>query len=87
MENIEYDRYGRMFYNPEYHKKNGLKWSEEDIKYLIDWYDTIGPEEMSFALERTSKTVQNKVVELRKKGIMRKPIKQTYSRRLINEAV
>ena len=67
---IEYNRYGRMVYNPEFHAKQGTPWSYNDLKYLIDWYDVAGAEEMSFALERTITTVMEKARSLRKKGIM-----------------
>lgn len=59
-----------MNYNPEFHKKHGTSWTLEDLQYLIDWYDIIGVEEMSYALERTIKSVAQKATELRNKGIM-----------------
>ncbi|BDR64442.1 hypothetical protein K144316041_13640 [Clostridium tetani] len=43
-----------------------------DLNYLINWYDIIGPDEMSFALERTIATIMNKVYTLRKKRVMDK---------------
>ena len=67
---IEYDEYGRMNYNPEFHCKNGTPWSFEDINYLIEWYDKTGPEEMSFALDRTIKSIMQYVSKLRKDGLM-----------------
>jgi hypothetical protein len=67
---IKYDSYGRMMYNPEFHANDGKKWTKEDVNYLIDWYEIIGPEELSFALERTIKSVQQKVSELRKKKML-----------------
>jgi hypothetical protein len=69
----EYDDCGRMKYNPLYHGKHGTPWSTEDLQYLINWYDYIGPEEMSFALERTICTINTKVVEFRKQGVMKRP--------------
>lgn len=83
---IEYDKYGRMHYNPEFHSKSGTLWNQEDLQYLIDWYDIAGPEEMAFALERTVKTVQMKVTELRKKGVMVKPSKIIHHKRLKKES-
>ena len=71
VEKVEYDRFGRMKYNPIFHPNNGTPWSEEDLSYLINWYDIIGPTEMSFALERTAMVVAQKVTELRKKGVMK----------------
>ena len=85
MVKIEYDRFGRMMYNPEFHSKNGTPWSKEDIEYLIKYYDIAGPEEMSFALDRTSKTVMEKVFQLRKKDLMTKPVKQTWNKRIKSE--
>ena len=73
---IEYDSSGRMRYNPEFHRKNGQLWNDEDLKYLIEWYDKIGAEEMSFALERPITAVMQKAKILRDKGIMTKPSKK-----------
>ena len=70
---IEYDRYGRMKYNPEFHPNNGKLWNDEDLEYLKTWYDQIGIEEMSYALGRTMGTVYNMVSRLRKEGIMKYP--------------
>lgn len=67
---IEYDSFGRMRYNPELHCKQGTKWIDEDIDYLINWGNKIGIEEMSLALERDERSVSQKMTELRKKGKM-----------------
>lgn len=73
---IEYDSSGRMKYNPEFHTKSGQPWEEDDIQYLIDWYEKIGPEEMSFALERPISAIIQKATVLRKKGFIKKPTKE-----------
>ncbi|MBL1228734.1 hypothetical protein IW492_05745 [Enterococcus sp. BWB1-3] len=57
---VTYDRFGRMDYCPELHPKKGEPWTKEDLDYLKEWYSTIGPEEMSFALERPVKAVMTK---------------------------
>lgn len=72
MEQIEYDHFGRMKYNKEFHSKNGTPWTYSDQQYLIQWYDKISPEEMSLALDRTSNTIAEQVNKLRKKGVMPK---------------
>ena len=72
MEALEYDRYGRLKYNPIFHSKHKTPWSTEDLQYLINFYDFAGPEEMSFALERPATAIKQKVNELRKKGVMKK---------------
>lgn len=67
---ITYDKQGRMNYNPKFHRKHGTAWTLEDLTYLIEWHDIIGAEEMSFTLERTARSVSQKVVELRARGMM-----------------
>ncbi len=78
---IKYNRHGRMTFNPEYHKNTGTSWSMEDISYLINYYDKIGVVEMSFALERTETSIIQKVVTLRKAGVMVTPKEKTFHRR------
>ena len=67
---IEYDKCGRMKYNPDLHQNNGKPWSDEDLEYLINWYEKIGLEEMSLAVGRSEVTVAAKVGYLRKQGRM-----------------
>lgn len=81
---IQYDHCGRMKYNPTFHQNNGTPWNEEDTEYLIKWYDIVGADEMSFALGRTAATIMNKVQHLRAKGIMQKPLKRKWCRRIID---
>ena len=69
---IEYDSNGRMKYNPIFHCNNGEMFSNEDINYLISWYEEIGVEEISFALNRTIAAIQLQVSKLRKLGLMEK---------------
>lgn len=84
---IEYDSYGRMKYNPELHDNQGLPWEEDEIEYLIKWYDIIGMEEMSLALGRTEATVFSKVCRLRKEGKMPKTIAKRYRVKILKEEV
>ncbi|EOL45772.1 hypothetical protein [Enterococcus caccae] len=58
--NVTYDEYGRMNYCPELHTKRGEPWTQEDLDYLKEWYSVIGPEEMSFALERPVKAIMTR---------------------------
>ncbi len=51
---ITYDRYGRMNYHPDFHANHGKPWSTTDQKFLIDNYELMGSEEISFSLERTA---------------------------------
>lgn len=70
---VMYDRYGRMQYHPAFHAKQKLPWTTLDERYLMENYEKLGPEEVSFALERTIHTVMTRAYQLRKKGIMQKP--------------
>jgi len=67
---ITFDKWGRMQYNPDYHPNHKKNWLMSDQKFLIENYESIGPEEVSFAIGRTIHTVMAKAWELRKKGLM-----------------
>lgn len=45
-------------------------WSDEDLDYLINWYERTSAAEMSLALERPEASIRSKVCKLRKKGLM-----------------
>ncbi|WP_443659909.1 hypothetical protein [Clostridium algidicarnis] len=79
---IKYDTYGRMTYNPLFHANNSKRWSKEDEQYLIDWYYIVGPEEISYALDRTIATVMGKAAKFRKEGLMVKPARQMWHGRI-----
>lgn len=79
---VTYDRYGRMQYHPDFHGKQKDPWTTTDQQYLIDNYESMGPEQVSLALERTIHTVMTRAYELRKKGLMRKAATRTYHMRM-----
>lgn len=79
---ITYDKNGRMNYNPELHFNQGTKWNDEELDYLVNWYDIIGMEEMSLALGRSEISVAAKVHELKRQGLMSKE-KRCYTIRLL----
>ena len=66
----EYNKYGRLKYNPEFHANTGKPWTTEDLNYLIEFYDIAGSKEMSFALERTEQSIRQKANTLRKENVM-----------------
>ncbi len=80
--NVTYDKYGRMNYHPDFHANQGKSWTTADQQFLIDNYESMGPEQVSFALERTIHTVMTRAYELRKQGLMPKPTKQVKHRRI-----
>ena len=69
---VTYDSSGRMAYHPDFHEKQGTPWSMVDQKFLIDNYEALGPEQVSFELGRTIGTVMTRVYKLRKRGQMPK---------------
>lgn len=84
---IEYDKQGRIKYNPELHDRQGSFWEDEEVEYLIKWYDIIGMEEMSLVLGRTEATVANKVYRLQKQGKMLKVNDKKYTIKILKEEV
>ena len=72
MTTIQYDSTGRMRYHPEYHDRYKKPWTTSDERYLIEHYYADGPEQVSFALGKTTASVMWRAYELRKKGIMPK---------------
>lgn len=76
-----YSRSGRMQYHPEYHPNHAKPWTTADEKYLIDYYDKIGPEQVSLDLGRTIGTVMERACRLRSAAVMVKPAKRVYTKR------
>ncbi|ELH7813096.1 hypothetical protein P3597_25545 [Vibrio parahaemolyticus] len=79
---VTYDALGRMRYHPDFHPNHGSPWKTTEQKYLIERYVLDGPEQVSFALGRTIHTVMSKACELRKLGLMPKPVKLKHHRRV-----
>lgn len=82
MQNVTYDKYGRMQYHPKFHGNQGKPWNTTDQQFLIDNYESMGPEQISFTLERTIHTVMTRAYKLRKNGLMPKPTKKSHHRRI-----
>ena len=78
---VTYDKYGRMNYHPDFHGNQKQPWTTVDQKFLIENYENMGPEEISFALERTIHTVMTRAYQLRKIGAMPKPTSKKNHKR------
>lgn len=63
----EYDKHGRMKYDPEYHDNQGEIWSDEDLIYLCSVHEFVERKELAMALGRTETTVSTKLYKLRSK--------------------
>lgn len=63
---------------------NNLHWTTKDQRFLIENYEELGTEKMSLLLNRSYKSVAQRVSELRAGGLMRQPIRRTTRRRQFN---
>lgn len=79
---IEYDRFGRMRYHPEFHPNNGKPWTTTEQKYLLDYYYVIGAEQISFDLGRTIQTIYEYASRMRHDGLLGKPLKKKCFKRI-----
>ncbi|MCW6665424.1 hypothetical protein NHG32_06980 [Aerococcaceae bacterium NML191219] len=73
-------------YSPELHPNHGKPWTTKEVKYLVDYYGKISPEEISLSLGRTLHTIYQKATVLRKQGRLGKS-HQPFRRLLRSEAV
>lgn len=64
---VQYDTFGRMKYNPEYHDNHGKRWSKEDLIYLCSMHGAMKRKDLSLALGRTETTVAMKLYTLTNK--------------------
>ncbi len=69
---VEYDKLGRMKYNPDFHPRHKKPWCYSDELYLIDRYTLDGPEDVSMVLGRTIGVIMTRAHKLRKQGKMPK---------------
>lgn len=63
---------------------NNHHWTTSEQKFLIENYEELGAEKMSLQLNRSYKSVAQRVCELRAGGLMRQPIRRTTRRRQFN---
>lgn len=69
-----------MNFHHDFHSKQNTPWTTTDEKFLIENYAELGPEQVSFALERTIHTVMTRAYKLRKDGLM--PKKKSWHKRM-----
>lgn len=80
---ITFDKYGRMRYHPDFHENHGKPMTTSDRKFLIENYETMGPEQCSLALGRTIEAIYAYATNLRRQGLMPKCRKRTKHKREI----
>lgn len=66
--NIQYDKWGRIEYNPKIHFNHGRPMSSYDKMYLCKFYDVDGPVSISYALGRTESSLAQIISDMRKNG-------------------
>lgn len=70
IDGLEYDRFRRLKYNPEFHENHKKDWTTKEIIYLCKMKDTMKWSELSLALGRTHTTCATKYHELKKQGLL-----------------
>lgn len=65
-ETVEYDKFGRMKYHPEYHENHGKPFKLDELIYLCKYWETDGAQSLSLGLARTEKALYQKVSDLKK---------------------
>ena len=86
MKPIKFNKLGRMLHHPEFHQRQWKPWTNHEQKFLIEHYDSLGPEECSLSLERTIQSVMQKMTKLRKEGFAPPAdAKRKYHKRTMRE--
>lgn len=67
---VEYDKAGRMKYNPEFHENNGKGWTTEELIYLVKMKDSMTWADLSLALGRTHSATAQAYYKLKKEGLL-----------------
>ena len=47
---VEYDRWGRMKYHPEYHENHGKSFTIEELYYLCKYWEVDDIKDLSFGM-------------------------------------
>lgn len=68
MQTVEFDKYGRMKYHPDFHENHRKPFSESDLEYMCKYWELDSIKTMSLALGKTETTITQKVTHLRKCG-------------------
>lgn len=69
VDDITFDKHGRMQYHPDFHFSHGKPFSESELEYICKFYEVDHARTLSFAIGRTEHTIRSKVDYLRKKNL------------------
>lgn len=81
IDGIEYDKYYRMKYHPEFHPNHGKPFTDDDLEYLCMFYEVDNKRSIAFALGKTEHVCRAKYSYLNKKGMI-DYYKNRYKRKL-----
>lgn len=70
IDGIEYDKYNRMLYHPDFHFSHGKPFSQEELEYLSMFYEVDDTRTMSFALGKTEHTLRVRYNRLKSEGLV-----------------
>lgn len=70
-----------MKFHPDFHARQNLPWLTSELQYLAQSYESLGPEVVSLALERTIQSVIQQVCKYRRAGLMLKASKRIHHKR------
>ena len=72
---LEYDKYGRLKYNPAYHPNQGKPWTTKENIYLCKYYRSArgckgsNIKSLSLDMGRTVNSIRSQLLFLRKAGL------------------
>lgn len=65
---LEFDQFGRMKYNPDFHFNHGKVMSEDDLMYLCKFWGLESVKSLSLGLGKTEMTLASLITKLKKDG-------------------
>lgn len=68
MNELNLDKYGRMYYTPEFHFNNNVRMTDEELAYMCRFYEFDGRRSVSFALGRAETAIAEKYSRLERTG-------------------
>ncbi|MTI95206.1 MAG: DNA-entry nuclease [Firmicutes bacterium] len=70
--NVQYDRWGRMKYHPDYHENHRKPWDKEDDMYLCAMHGSMKIGDIALALGRTYRSAAQRLETLKRKRLYKR---------------
>ena len=68
IDHVEYDKYGRLKYHPDFHPNQGQPLNDEEKEYLCNFYGIDTVKSLSLALGRLEGTIKYQYEQLKDNG-------------------